>query len=466
MTVHDSQAKEIFPELPPEDLERVERAGTILELNDGDPLFTEGERNFPFYAVLDGKVKVTKLIGASTETLAIHSRGHFTGELSMLTGQPAIATGRALGPARVVRIESADFRKFVVSGTAAANMILEAMVRRTTEVQAATRQQEKLASLGKMSAGLAHELNNPASATARAAQLLRDSLDELRSQSIEYDCRFEPAEKAKLLEIHRELHQDDEGSEVLDALDRSDREEEIGSWLANHDVDGSWDIAPTLVDAGFTIACMNTMNAELKPDRLSAGITWLEKSLRSARLASDIQIASSRISELVSAMKEYTYMDRPAFQMTDIHRGLDSTLTIFGPRLKKTNIQVAKNYGSDIPMICGHPGELNQVWTNLIDNALDAMGQQGTLTLTTIKRDDNVIVTIADDGPGIPANVQPHIFEPFYTTKPVGEGTGMGLDTVYRIVRMGHGGSVTMTSEPGNTKFEVELLPEPPKEVE
>jgi signal transduction histidine kinase len=464
--IHDPTEKALFPSLPEEVLAELPAYGDIADYADGEALFVEGDRDYPFFAVLEGRVKITKQFGADRQTLAIHSRGHFAGEISMLNGRPAVASGHALGSARLVRIENARFRKFAAEGSPLARMVLAAMARRSDEVEAHSRQQDKLAALGKMSAGLAHELNNPASAARRAAMLLVEALTSLRSQAIEHDCRFTESERATLRHVELELHNGNMAAPVLGALERSDLEEQMAEWLDRHGVADSWDLAPTLADAGFTVECMDTLSREIRPPALVAAIEFLEKSLRAGKLAAEVHSAANRVSELVAAMKDYTYMDRADFQDTDIHRGLESTLTIFGARLKKTSIRVDRNFAPNLPLICAHPGELNQVWTNLIDNALDAMGDTGTLTIATSPEPEGVCVEISDTGPGIPPEIQKRIFEPFFTTKPVGEGTGLGLDIVYRIIRGRHGGTVRVESKPGFTKFDVRLPFQPPKDLE
>lgn len=463
-TLHDPKEQALFPELPPDVMADLPNHGTVVDFADGDVIFREGERNYPLFVVVEGRIRVTKQMGAEQRTLAIHGPRHFTGEIAMLTGGPAIATGVALGPTRVVRIENDAVRKFIGSEAPLAKVVAAAIAGRAKEVEAVSRQQDKLAALGKLSAGLAHELNNPASAAKRAAQMLRDALEDLRVQSIQYDCRFSEEQRTLLQNIEKELHEGKVERVVLDALERSDLEQELSEWLEGHNVAGGWELAPTLADAGFTVNCLNSMHAALEGDALCGAITWLEKSLRAANLASELQSAASRVSELVAAMKEYTYMDRADFQQTDVHRGLDSTLTIFAPRFKKTAVKVERRFDPNLPLICAHPGELNQVWTNLIDNALDAMAGKGALTISTWPEEEGVAVEIADTGPGIPAEFLTRIYEPFFTTKPVGEGTGLGLDIVYRIVRNRHGGTIRVNSVPGDTRFVIRLPKQPPTE--
>ncbi len=462
--LHDLQESSLFPVLPEDVLAQLPQYGEVLDYEDGQVLFSEGECDYPFFAVLDGQVRVTKRSGPESITLALHQRGQFCGEISMLTGGPAVATCTAVGRTRVARIENSQFRKVSGKDSPVSRTILTAMAARTRDIEAQTRQRDKLASLGKLSAGLAHELNNPASAAARAARSLDEAITTMRLQSIRYDCRFNDRQRDALLKLEEEIRTDTEPGEVLDSVERSDREQAIEQWMEDRGLTNGWEKAPTLVDAGFTLSCISSVGAVFEGDALQAAIDWLEATLRMSALANEVQTAAGRVSELVKAMKQYTYMDRADLQDTDIHKGLDSTLTIFAAKLKSGTIVIQRDFDPDLPIVCAYPGELNQVWTNLIDNALDAMNGKGKLTVITRREGDGACVQIADTGPGIPEAVRNRIFDPFFTTKPVGKGTGLGLDTVYRIITARHGGTITVKSVPGDTRFTVRLPANPPKQ--
>ncbi len=455
--LHDPRSQKLFPALPEATLEELAANGEVLDLPDGAELFREGQRDYPFYAVLEGEVQVVKRFGQETRLLANHSRGHFAGEISMLTGAEAIATGLAHGPVRVVRMSSERFREFAASDCPSAKMVLQAMAGRTKDVEAQTRQQDKLAALGKLSAGLAHELNNPASAARRNAQQLGEAFARLEERALAHDTRFPPEARAVVSRLASEA-----AFPPLDSLERSDREETLAEWLEEFAADQAWDLAPALTAAGYTVEGLRDLSGE---PWAAAAAEWLAASAEARQLARDLEESTRRISELVAAMKDYTYMDRSDFQDTRVQQGLESTLRVFASRFREARIEVTRQFAPDLPAICAHPGELNQVWTNLIDNAVDAMEGGGRLTVSTRPGEGKgVVVEISDTGAGIPADVQERIFDPFFTTKPVGEGTGLGLDIVYRIVSTRHGGTIRVDSQPGRTTFTVTLPPNPPKE--
>jgi signal transduction histidine kinase len=249
----------------------------------------------------------------------------------------------------------------------------------------------------------------------------------------------------------------------LDPLTRSDREDEISNWLEEHGVRNGWEMASPLAGAGLTTAVLDQLAGSLQGETLRAAIGWVQVGIQVSELAADVEASAARISDLVRVMKEYSYMDQSTFHELDVHRGLDSTLRMFAHRMKG-GVKLVKEYSTDAPKICGYGNELNQVWTNLIDNALDAMGGRGTLVVRTQPESDGVMVEIVDSGPGISADIQDRVFEPFFTTKGVGQGTGLGLDISYRIVNNRHGGTIRVASKPGETRFQVWLPKNPPKQ--
>jgi len=317
---------------------------------------------------------------------------------------------------------------------------------------------ERLVALGTVTAGLTHELNNPATAAARGTRTLHERLaglwDELAALT---RGELAAGQLAALVDLVREAigHRGD--PEPLSPLQVSDREDELGGWLEEHGVADAWDLAPPLVAAGIDADRLEQVAAGVPAGLLPRAVGTLAAACEAESLLDEVVEATGRITKLVGAAKQYTQMDRSPLQHLDVHDGLESTLTMLGHRLGE-GIQVVRDYDRSLPKLPAYEGELNQVWTNLIDNAVDAMDGRGTLTVRTRLDGDRVLVEIGDTGPGIPEAVAEHIFEPFYTTKPVGKGTGLGLDICWRIVVGRHGGDLTFTSTPGDTRFRV-LLP-------
>ena len=324
-------------------------------------------------------------------------------------------------------------------------------IRETTRFE---QQRDRLAALGKLSAGLAHELNNPASAAKRATSQLRAILKRVRDASLELGRRdLTPAQKAEIEKLETSLVQTD--GPPPDALAASDLEDQLDSLLRSHGQNDLWQLAADLAQKNFKPASLEQLFATLDADTARAALVRISSSLEIADLLNQIESSTSRISDLVCAIKEYTFMDQAPVQNVDIVKTLETTLTILNHKLKR-GVDVKRDY-QKIPLLVNSFGsQLNQVWTNIIDNAIDAMSGKGELRIRTYREDNCVVVEIADNGPGISPEVEPHIFEPFFTTKGVGEGTGLGLDTVQRIVKK-HRGNIQVRSEPGDTRFQVWL---------
>ena len=331
-----------------------------------------------------------------------------------------------------------------------------------SRIESAGLQREKLAALGQMSAGLAHELNNPAAAAKRTASALADALDVLGGVIGTFvESGVERAEAEKLVALQRHaMAQAADGTRG--GLAAADAEDEMGEQLEARGVADAWQLAEPLAAAGLDAAWLDEVAAAAGP-AFEAAVRWVAASLTARGLSDDLRETTDRMSGLVGAIKAYTYMDQADLQEVDVHTGIDATLTILNHKLKHTQIAVERRYGPDVPRVCVYGSELNQVWTNLLDNAIDALGETGTITVATAPWDDGgVEVRITDDGPGIPEDVQRHVFEPFFTTKAVGAGTGLGLDTTMKIVRDRHDGDLRLRSRPGETTFTV-LLPHKPQ---
>lgn len=442
----------IFADLPEEGLDWLAQHMKTIELAPGELLLAAGAPAEYLTVILAGEIRAERNDGR----VFIASAGQVTGLLpfSRLTQYPSDI--RAVSATRLATLHKDLFSEMNSRLPALQGRLVNLMADRIREATAADQQREKMMALGKLSAGLAHELNNPASAARRAADTLRKSLHSVRAAAVKLDRDGLPLESRVFLsELESEWARNALPHTVLDTLDRSDREDEIAEWLRAQKVEAVWDLAPTLVDVGCTLETLEAIPQHVPARFLNDVLIRLTAAFTISRLADEIESATGRISELVRAIKEYSYMDQTAQQTLDIHSGLENTLLMLRHRLKK-GIEVVLEYDRTLPKLSANGGELNQVWTNLIVNAADAMPNGGKLTIRT-QRDHNCVrVEVVDTGSGIPKDIQSRIFEPFFTTKPVGEGTGLGLDIVARIVR-NHRGDVSFTSAPGETKFVVRL---------
>ena len=387
----------------------------------------------------------------------------YTARAGMVTGMLPFSrmthytiTMRAVTPLRIARISKTLFPEMLNKIPSLGPRLVGILSDRVREATKQDLAREKLASLGKLSAGLAHELNNPAAAAARAASTLRAIFEKREQASLEIDQQNLPPEARATLRLiegkSREMQHD---GKPMNALDLSDIQSELQSWLDEHGVNDGWEVAPVLAEAGVRVEHLERLAQKFSAPVMGAVITRFGATLEISRLLTDIEHSSCRISELVKAIKEYSFMDEAPRQEVDVAKGIESTLVMLNHKLKH-GITVVKNFDPNLPRIFSYGSELNQVWTNLIDNAADAMKGQGKLRIRTMREGDDVLVEFVDNGPGIPPEIQTKIFDPFFTTKPIGEGTGLGLDTVYRIVRK-HRGNVSVVSSPGNTCFRVRL---------
>jgi signal transduction histidine kinase len=363
--------------------------------------------------------------------------------------------GRAEIESRALKFSASQFPELIQKMPELTKRLVGLMSDRIREATRLEQQRDRLASLGKLSAGLAHELNNPASAAKRAASQLGHMLKKIRDASVELGKRvLTPAQKLEIEKLESSFTQPD----VVppDALTINDLEDQIDSLLRSHGQNDLWQLAAGLARRNIQPEVVESLFAKLDADTARAALVRIAASVEIASLLHEIESSTSRISDLVGAIKEYTYMDQSPVQNVDVIKSLETTLTILNHKLKR-GVTVQRDY-QPIPLLVNSFGsELNQIWTNIIDNAIDAMHGKGELRIRTYRDEDCVVVEIADNGPGIPNEVLPHIFEPFFTTKGVGEGTGLGLDTVQRIVKK-HRGSIQISSKPGNTCFQI-LLP-------
>jgi signal transduction histidine kinase len=448
------RAVPIFADLPADGLEWLASQMTEVRLAAGEVFLREGSPADRMFVVLEGEVRAQPsnpvlpnwVVRAPDVTgmLPYSRMTHFPG-----TSRATVATRAAMLP--VERFPEMLERLPMLRPRLVS--VLTDRVRRATQIQD---QNEKLAALGKISAGLAHELNNPAAAARRAVASLREAFRTFRTAAARLDEHALSAEqRAAVPVVERELAESAAATANLDSLDRSDCEEAVAACLQRHGVARAWELAPALVDAGCEAAWFDRVVAQFPAQALPDLLTRVTASLTICSLLSEIENSSGRISELVRAIKEYSYMDQGPEQEVDIHQGLESTLLMLRHRMKH-GIVTKLDFDRTLPKICARGSELNQVWTNLIDNAIDAMQGKGELRIRTARELDRLLIEIGDNGPGIPAEVRERLFEPFFTTKGVGQGTGLGLETASRIVR-GHGGEITVESAPGDTRFQIRL---------
>lgn len=444
----------LFPVLEEKYLQDLETCGTALELKPGDILYQEGDTAYCFYVVLSGQIKITKQLGIEEIVVTIHRRGEFTGDLNMLTGGISQATASSIDTSRVIKFE--DFKELLKGCPRSIDLFVPALAERSKDLEIRLRQQEKLAALGKLSAGLAHELNNPAAAGRRAAKQLNSAIASLQQNMLSLRGKhFSTHHRQLLSELQQQAIQKDCKS-CLSPLEQSDREDELADWLESLGVNNAWELSPSLVSAGIERSQLATLANDMESSAFSEALMWLEATLTMNGLVHEVEQSTSRISDLVGAIKNYSYMDRGAVQEVDLHEGLNDTLKILHHKLKY-GVTVHQEYNTDIPKISVYGGELNQVWTNLIDNAIDAMEGKGELTIRTSQENNCVLVEIIDNGVGIPTEFQSRIFEPFFTSKGVGKGSGLGLDISRRIVVQKHKGNLRFESQPGKTNFQVRI---------
>ena len=443
----------VFAGLPDDQITWFISQAIDLPLKAGDTYFREGDPADAMFVVLEGQIQVRGEIGGEPIVILLKS-GDVTGVLPFSRMKQFTVGTRAVTDARVLRFPSSLFPELVQKMPELTQRLVGLMSDRIRETTRREQQRDRLVSLGKLSAGLAHELNNPASAAKRAASQLRDILKKIRDASHELGRReLTPAQQAEIEKLEASFVQRDEVPS--DALTISDLEDQIDSLLRSHGQTDMWQMAADLAHRNVKPEALESLFATLDADTARAALVRIAASVEVATLLNEIESGTSRISDLVRAIKEYTYMDQTPLQNVDIVKSLETTLTILNHKLKH-GVVVQRDY-QRIPLLVNSFGsELNQVWTNLIDNAIDAMGGKGELRIRTYRDDDCVVVEIDDNGLGIPPDVQPHIFEPFFTTKGVGEGTGLGLDTVQRIVKK-HRGNIQLTSKPGDTRFLVWL---------
>ncbi|WP_329556723.1 ATP-binding protein [Streptomyces sp. NBC_00696] len=455
----------LFEKLTSEQLGRLCCDGQV-ELFEAGPVYTEGDPATCFYVMIEGTVVLSRRVGGDdVEVSRTSQRGVYTGAMQAYIGdrvqQVYLNSMRVTEPTRFFVLPAETFANIMSEWFPMAVHLLEGLFFGSKSTQLAISQRERLLALGSLSAGLTHELNNPAAAAVRATSALRERVAKMRHKLRVISAGKYPREAlANLIDIQERTAERVAKAPSLSPLEASDREDALTDWLDDHDITESWQIAPTFVQAGLDIEWLDQVAAAVDAEILPSAIGWLNYTVETELLMTEIEDSTTRVSNLVGAAKQYSQLDRAPYQVVDVHELLDSTLLMlagkFGDRIK-----VVKEYDRTLPKIPAYPAELNQVWTNLIDNAVSAMESSdgtGTLTVRTALERDQLMVEFRDTGPGVPQEIRGRIFDPFFTTKPVGEGTGLGLDISWRIVVNKHHGTLQVESVPGDTRFQV-LLP-------
>jgi signal transduction histidine kinase len=457
----------LFEKLTDDQLQWLCERGRV-ELIPPGPVFAEGDPATCFYLLLEGTLVLSRRVGADdVETARTSQRGVYAGAWQAYMGdrvaQRYQGSMRVTDPSRFFVLDANVFAQMMQDWFPMAVHLLEGAFYGSRNAQQMVGQRERLLALGSLSAGLTHELNNPAAAAVRATAALRERVAGMRHKlGMIAGGKWDRTTLETLIQLQEEAADRVPKAQALTPLEASDREDAIAGWLEDHGCRESWDLAPTFVAAGLDLAWLDHVEATVDPGTLEAALRWLTYTVDTELLMNEIEDSTTRISTLVGAARQYSQLDRAPYQVVDVHELLDSTLMMLGGKIPE-GIRVVKEYDRSLPQIPAYPGELNQVWTNLIDNAISAMGDTGVLTVRTELDRDCVMVEFADTGPGVPPEIRDRIFEPFFTTKPVGEGTGLGLDISWRIVVNKHHGDIAVESVPGDTRFRV-WLPITPQE--
>jgi len=426
------------------------------------PVFAEGEPATRFYVLLDGTVVLSRRVGGDdVEVNRTSQRGAYAGAWQAYLGgrvpQVYNSSMRVTEPSRFFVLDAGVFAELMREWFPMAVHLLEGVFFGIRNMQEVTGRRQRLLALGALSAGLTHELNNPAAAAVRAAAGLRERIAGTRRQLetivADPDSR---ASLETLIKLQEEVAERAAKAPAFPPLEAADLEDAVTEWLDSHGLADGWQLAPAFAAAGLDAAWLEHVAATVDAAALEGALWWLHDTLETEQLMNEIEDSARRISALVGAAKQYSQLDRAPYQVVDVHELLDSTLAMLAGKIPP-GIRVVKQYDRSLSAIPAYPGELNQAWTNLIDNALAAMGDTGVLTVRTGLDRDQVFVEIGDTGPGVPPEIRERIFEPFFTTKPVGEGTGLGLDITWRIVVNKHHGDVQVESVPGDTRFRVRL---------
>jgi signal transduction histidine kinase len=451
----------LFEKLTPDQVAWLCREGRVETFEPG-PVYTEGDPATCFYVLLEGTLVLLRRVGSDDiEVNRTSDPGVYAGAFQSYLGERAPknynSSLRVTVPSRFFVLDAGCFAQLMNDWFPLAVHLLEGAFFGSKAANQAVSQRERLLALGSLSAGLTHELNNPAAAAVSATSALRERVAGMRHKlGILTRQPYHQETLESLIDLQERAVERVAKAPALGPMEASDAEDAVSDWLDGYGIQGSWNLAPVLVQAGLDTEWLDQVAGLVETDDLEGAIRWLTYTVETETLMNEIQDSTGRIMHLVGAAKQYSQLDRAPYQEIDVHELLDSTLLMLAGKIGK-GIKVVKDYDRTLPKIPAYAAELNQVWTNLIDNAVSAMGGHGTLTVRTAMDRDKLLVEFGDTGPGVPKDIQPRIFEPFFTTKPVGEGTGLGLDISWRIVVKKHHGEINLVSEPGDTRFRVWL---------
>ena len=423
----------------------------------GTQLFQEGRPADVLWILLEGQIELTRTIGGQTRVMTtMTTPGQWAGGLAAWGGVDGVyrASGRAVTPGRCLAVPSDDLSALVEKWSPFAKHMVMGVFQTVRSIDTAARERESLVALGTLAARLAHEINNPASASMRSVEALRDTGEYMIASLVGLaECGMSPEQFLQLDQLRTELQQRPAPKEG--AIAAAEREEVIGTWLEDREIELAWVMAPVLATSGVDRAWLEELHERVGSAAMFPALRWISSTIGMSGLLVELADATGRIVHLVEDVKTYSAMDRAEYQRVELSSGIQSTLAMLGPKL--AGIDVVRSYDPDLPQVEVFAAELNQVWTNLIDNAIDAMDGHGTLTIATFREDDAVVVTITDNGHGLEPAARAHVFEPFFTTKDVGKGTGLGLDISRRIVVDRHGGEIDFDWTPGSTTVRVRI---------
>jgi signal transduction histidine kinase len=446
----------LFEKFSDEQLQWLSEHSKELALAAGDTVFRQNQPGTHLYVLVEGEWRFGRVMdGIETTMVSTGQSGTWGAGIPLLEGAYQV-TAHVLKPSRFLQVPTEALNYMLTNGFPIAPHLIAGVSAGTRNFEAQLRQREKMAALGKLSAGLAHELNNPAAAAQRAAGQLGANFQTFHAEALKLNRLLTSAQLERLAAFQDELLERAKSPVILGTLEQSERQDELSGWLEDQSIENGWELAPALVEAGVDTGWLENLKTELGGEVLGDALHWLGAGLETRSLLRQVEHSTQRISSLVKAIKEYSYMDQAPLQEIDIHSGLENTLTILACKIKGS-LTLTREYDHSLPRINAFAGELNQVWTNLLDNAIDALQGKGQIWVRTRREGAVALVEIADNGPGIPPEIQSRIFEPFFTTKGVGEGSGLGLDIVYRIVVSRHKGDIRLISEPGDTRFQIRL---------